>query len=718
MRGKIKGESSYKIKVNKTLIHKKTICNLKNINTPKKLNNTVKKKNDLLKRNSFCKDVKLMSNLDFNSFEKSTSNDYSQKTYTCKYLIEDNSNKKGNIFYDMQNNKYLKPILDSKDIQKKILKCHISEPLSNRYNFNKDNNKHSHKKCLSELPSPKIKESTLFSKEKYNVNSNNNNNNNISPNVIKIKNEKIINKNIYYLLNNLKIYNSNSNYPIKFLRNGLNNKKENYSCYNKIGVNSNNYNINSLTYNDKQSKTCKNFYKKKISYDSNENNSKNSFKFHNNLIKNNSNSFLNDKNIKKLLYEKIRFFCNFLEIFFLNIIKNMFKRFINNISLIENQNIENNIYKINSDTNTRRNTLYDSESVRSHKNSIFDNDMNLKPNTYSNVNFFSLYEINKKLNNLTNRFDRDIVGHSKDKKNIEKYSEKIKDYGIKNKIFNKIKRSESIENNMNIKRNKNKYNILKKKDTSNTSNLLIYHKKVNLSKVNDKSVKIDKNKTLNKIKDNNSKNDYNLKSLNNTNTYFYNILSDNDEPLINKNKTKQLILKNKIKSDYEAFKSKKLFINFKYYKIKDINYTKLYINKYKNKKHKNHFSFCRNINFSINQKNNSNLYKKIKINKKTDKISHRHNNNVINQSNTNLNKTKNIYNINIHSVYKKDDTNMKRNLEYNNNRNKTIKHINIKYDFNDRNEKVNKIIINCAKFLTKSIRKSFVKKYFKILKKI
>ena len=716
MKGKIKEESSYKIKVNKTLIHKKNICNLKNINTPKKLNNTMKKKNILFKRNSFCKDVKLISNLDFNSFEKSTSNDYSQNTYTCKYLIEDNSNKKGNIFYDMQNNKYLKPILDSKDIQKKILKCGFSEPLSNRYNFNKDNNKHSHIKCLSELSSPKIKKSTSLSKEKYNVN----NNNNISTNVIKIKNEKINNKNIYYLLNNLKIYNSKSNYPIKFLRNSLNNKKENYSCFNKIGVNSNNDNINSLTYNDKQSKTCKNFYKKKISYDSYENNSKNSFKFHNNLNKNNINSFTNDKSFNKLLYEKLRYFCNFLEIFFLNIIKNMFRRFINNISLIENQNIENNIYKINSDTNTRRNTLYDSESVRSHKNSIFGNDMTIKPNTYSNVNFFALYEINKKLNNLTNRFDRDIVGHSKDKKNIEKYTEKTKDYGIKNKIFNKIKKSESIENNKNIKRNKNKYNILKKKFTSNKTNLLIYQKKVNLPKVNDKSVKIDQNKTSNKIKDNNnSKNDYNLKSLNNTNTYFYNIFSDNDDLTINKNKTKKLILKNKIKFDYEEFKTKKLFINFKYYKIKDINYSKKYINKYKNKKHKNHFSFFRNINFSINEKNNSNLYKRIKINKKTDKKSHRNNNNnIINQSDSNLNKTKKIYNINIHSVYKKDDTNMKKNLEQYCYRNKTTRHINIKYDFNDKNEKVNKIIINCAKFLTKIIKKSFVKKYFNILKKI
>ena len=93
MKGKHKENSSYKIKVNKTLIHKKSICNLKNLGTPNKISNGIKNNsNDIIQRNSFSRKIKNMSTIDFDSNENlSNKNYYSQKTYTCKYLLEYNT---------------------------------------------------------------------------------------------------------------------------------------------------------------------------------------------------------------------------------------------------------------------------------------------------------------------------------------------------------------------------------------------------------------------------------------------------------------------------------------------------------------------------------------------------------------------------------------------------------------------------------------------------
>ncbi len=158
-------------------------------------------------------------------------------------------------------------------------------------------------------------------------------------------------------------------------------------------------------------------------------------------------------------------------------------------------------------------------------------------------------------------------------------------------------------------------------------------------------------------------------------------------------------------------------MNYNYYIIRDFNYKKIFINKYRNKS-KNGLSFFRNINFSINQENELNLNKKLKI---SNKIGHKKNNTISNQSKNNLNKTKKILYINNHSLNKKDDKNKKNISISNDNKNKK-EIINYNHNFNDRNDKIKKIIKNCAKFLIYIIRRLLVKKYFiyflKIVRKI
>ena len=705
MKGKNKENSSYKIKVNKTLIHKKSICNLKNIGTPNKISSGLKNNNnDIIQRNSFSRKIKKISTIDFDSNDNSAiKNYYSQKTYTCNYLLEDNTYntyKAGNIFYDIQKNKYLKPMLDSKDIQKKILKCQITEPLSSLYNINNINNIYNNKKCLSELQSPKEKEFISFSREKFNNNSDHSS-------IIKIKNENIINKNTYYLLNNLKI--CGSNYPIKFLRNNLNNNNDNYTYYKKNEINLNNYDINSNQQRIKRNKTCKNFYYKNTNYEPCGNNSQ----ILNILNKYSSISNKYRKSTKNLLNDKIRNFCNILERFFLNIIKKMFKRLVNELNLIKNKNKnkEKNFTKINSETNTRRNTAYDLDTIKTYKNSRFNRDTSIKGNSFSSINYLS-YENS---NNLTNRFDRDIIGNSKEKKNENKNFKTI-NHLIKNKLNNEMRRNEIFGNNNNSSRTNNKYVTLKKLYADNSGKSLIYHRKTNFSYKKEKSIKKDNNlsnnKTLNITGNNNVDESLKVKKSNNT-ICFNNI----DEPIIHKKKTRIILVKKKRKSNIDINKNKKLFMNYNYYIIRDFNYKKIFINKYTNK-NKNDLSFFRNINFSIIQKNESNLNKKLKIN---DKIGHKKNNTISNQSDNDLNKTKKILYINNHSLYNKDDTNIKNISNYNNNKN-TKKIINYNYNFNDRNDKIKKIIINCAKFLIYIIRKLLVKKYFiyfiKMIKKI
>ena len=267
-------ESKYKIKVNKKLIHKNSENNVKVIKTPSQ-KIKLSPKFTLYQRNSFSKKTKSLYNFDFDTNENFPKN-YSQRTFTSKYLADDISYKKGNIIYDMQKNKYLKPIFDSKDFLEKILKCQID--------------KDDYNKSIS-ITSPKLKESI------FKIND-----------IFKIKNQNKSN---------------NTNFPLKFFRNNLNNSinkgniknvsKDNLSINNSF----NNFK-NIILKSDKVSKTCKNFHNNKINYYDTD-----LIKYQNNYnmckyFENKNHRCYRKYSIKnnKTLNDKITAFCYILETFF------------------------------------------------------------------------------------------------------------------------------------------------------------------------------------------------------------------------------------------------------------------------------------------------------------------------------------------------------------------------------------------------------------------
>ena len=54
---------------------------------------------------------------------------------TINIYSSENQKKQGNIIEDLQNNKYLRPMLDTSNINIKLLKCQIEEPIKNISNF-------------------------------------------------------------------------------------------------------------------------------------------------------------------------------------------------------------------------------------------------------------------------------------------------------------------------------------------------------------------------------------------------------------------------------------------------------------------------------------------------------------------------------------------------------------------------------------------------------
>ena len=625
-------ESLYKIKVNKTIIKRKRENYIKSIKSQFNKNNESLEEDKILKKNSSSIKINNISNFDIKE-KKNLYINYSQRTFRPQKLFEINSYRKGNIIYDIQKNKYLKPILDSKDIKQKILNCKISQP------FYK-----------------------IFYLKKNNIN------------------REIIDKKSISIDNNIIKNKINKDTFNKFLRNKIN--EGNNSFNNKI----NEYINNDIYINKSQNKSCR-------TYKYNCNNKIN-YKI-DNIFKNDKGMNIFNlkyiKNYKNLLIEKIGYFCYFLEIFFLNIIKKNFKNFINKL----NKEKENNIFKINSENNSRKNTFYDTFTIKSIKN-----DLTIKTNTFSNFN------------NLTGCFDRDIIENYKEKKY---FKNKFNNSNIKINNSNNEK-YKTIENNNNKKIHKKRLIILRKKNKNNKfNNLLIYKKKISISK----------NDISNQRESENNKKEYNFSFTNRD--YLY--------ESIDKNKIRHINLKNYLENskDYYKINSKKnLFIFMKNYIIKDSNYKKIYFNKYKNKLKIYYDYLCihRNINFSIIKKNNLNIYKKTKIYKSKSKfeINNTKNNNIITDSlkNNHLKSLKKKYNIKMFNSDKKDKLNNSKtlnnfntqNIRYFLTDNKTEGKIRENYSFYSKNnENINKVVINCVKLLIKVIKKLYIKKNYNSFRK-
>ena len=672
-----KKELIYKIKVNKKLTHRKSENNLKINQTPSQAKTKLNYISNLKQRNSFSKRTKNLSDIDFDANENYIPNhQYSQMTYTSKYFMDDISYKKGNIIYDMQKNKYLKPILDSKDFYKKIFKCRIDSP-SNLFLLSKDDIK----KSLSALSSPKFKESL------YAINNN-----------YKIKKEKNCNKNAINLLNNLKEF--NSNFPIQIFRNSLY-SKEIKSVYNNSRENLNNSDtFNNLNNNQKNSKTCKNFYNKKAKFSE-----KNNLSYR---------CISKYKTFNKPMKEKIEIFCYILEIFFLNIIKAIFNNFINKINTIKSKDYsKEKIYnKLSNETISRKNTFYDTQTIR---NTIIDSDT-IKTNILANINYYNIYETNKIIKDNAYRFDRDIIGNSKDKKHNEKKinnNDKHINNTIIKKDINSYRNIRLIENK-DLKRNKKKLLIFRKINNDYIPNdQLIYKKKTNISR---KDFSIKKEKSENSDL---TKSEYSKKIKNNA--LSFNVFENNS---VHQNKSKIMFLKNNIRNKIEKeynlgeIKKRKLFYFFNYYTIRDRNYIKSKNKKYNNssaKYKKYRLNIFKNIDFSI-MANKRNIYKKINIYINDKRYNNKKYKTLIQNSikTNNLDKIYKKYDINFNTIDKKNCSKNNNEIllskKYFLNQNKS------KYDNVNRNKDINKIFINCVKLLTKIITKLYIKKKFHIFK--
>ena len=162
---------------------------------------------------------------DSNSEEKMRNKNLSIK------INDEKNNKDRNILDDLKNNKYLKPILECQDIDRKLLICNLKEPIKNDFNVSLNdffNRKIKNSLCLK-TPKNEINKKP---KELYittnsfnnNINSdyynNNKNNNNIRNNTYENNRNKYYNdiqmKNNYYNNNeinmiNVRTYINNSN---------------------------------------------------------------------------------------------------------------------------------------------------------------------------------------------------------------------------------------------------------------------------------------------------------------------------------------------------------------------------------------------------------------------------------------------------------------------------------------------------------------------------
>ena len=556
-----RSKSLNRIKVNKKLIKKKSGNNINKYNSLLEINNNNSINKLFVRRNSFTKKIKIPKiNLGFDNINGNFINkQYSQRTYSYNNLSEEISYKKGNIIYDMQNNKYLKPVLNSKEIYKKLLKCKMEFPYTNLLRFNKNCNN---------LAFSKTKDSFFVEKQK------------------RIKNYHDIK--LLYTIKSKKEKRMN-----KLIINILERTKENNSlnCKNNLGFdnlfkrNMNNSDYISLKkyleYNN-ISKTCRNCGDK-INYQGYENNY-NSLKMNKGI----SYSFKSFANRNKLLKQKIESFCNMLEMLFINIIKKEFKKFLYKLKIkIEKE--EKKTYQINRESKAKITAFYESDTGTYQSN----NEIPIK----ANINFFNIYDKRTIIKNQINHFDKNNLQNSKNKGGFTQ---------MNNQNSKTNKNNLNIMKNFTLNKNKNEKNkkILIKKTKNN---IMLYQKKNYILKNYCSKNKI-KERTFNK-----TKNSYYESQKLNSNLFF-----NNFEDSIKK-KSKIFVIKKTNKNSNLYDKDNKLTFNFKYYSIEDMNYKNIYNNKYKNKRI-SYYDYSlypsRNINYFIKRSKIS-VYKKIKLNYNT-----------------------------------------------------------------------------------------------------
>ena len=245
---------------------------------------------------------------------------------TINIYSSENQKKQGNIIEDLQNNKYLRPMLDTSNINIKLLKCQIEEPIKNISNFSLKEyiNKYGFFSQLSKSPNienneDKINISKINNRSAleiidtdFNLNDRSSINNKISLLSENNKSNSFIKKkapqkNNKYILNesptNLKKYSSIQ----RGIHNNEKNKKREKIKERNINIlNNNNENINdiNLIYDT-------NYFKESltINYKSKNNNKLENSTGNNNSFLENKNNYKNEKLLgiykKKLVEEFI-----------------------------------------------------------------------------------------------------------------------------------------------------------------------------------------------------------------------------------------------------------------------------------------------------------------------------------------------------------------------------------------------------------------------------
>ena len=754
----------YKIKVNKKNTHnisrvKNTVLNsyLDFLNISK-ISNIYPNITQLTRSAYSSKNKNIYLNNNSNSEEKLKRNNLH---INC---IEDNVllNKEGNILDDLINNKYLKPILESTDIDEKLLNCNLKEPVKNNFNVSLNDFFNRRKKYMNfKTPKPELNRIRNLSINNSNNNSgfliqnrtlenhymNQNMNRKINNNYyndIKLTNNfyNNYNKNEINILNNNQPYYNNNNIRINNLCSSAVRKKLKKYFSNTNSNERNNYNnpkispdlhlFKSQTYTQKEPNFSQNLYKyvknnkeiniksEEINEDDNMNKKYNDIK---NIIKYN-----NKYDYSKKLFDIYRgkLVKEFLKHIQKGINKYLLNTFKHLTQTIKNKNSQKKIDEI---------FIPKIYLEKPNNNNIIRESANT-----SKSNFLQIFNSDKKnYQRYSNNISR-ITEYKRYKNNININNSAI----ISNNNLIKTNRNSII-----LDENKNNIQIIKLNSNINNNNSGLIYKKKKLAKNNmhikksdilsnsrGKIIDIDINlgKPIREISDINimeSKlflNDYN------------NIRKKKFKSSLSTNKREKRKMKNKSKKKKLSLPKKK------YLEEISSSSSEKYIDN-----NNNDNSFDKNINNNFTIKTNNNIiqpliYKTSKINNKTKNILEKNivtsdkrlfiNINYISNlsyenkskskskyKNTSLTIKRNIYfpifsqkvlkNKTVSNNYffiSNNSRNSNKNLEIQNKKMNMTNYININ---NDKNKYLN----SCIKFIVKNINKVFLQKEFKIFLK-
>ena len=756
----------YKIKVNKKNTHnisrvKNTVLNsyLDFLNISK-ISNIYPNITQLTRSAYSSKNKNIYLNNNSNSEEKLKRNNLH---INC---VEDNVllNKEGNILDDLINNKYLKPILESTDIDEKLLNCNLKEPVKNNFNVSLNDFFNRRKKYMNfKTPKPELNRIRNLSINNSNNNSgfliqnrtlenhymNQNMNRKINNNYyndIKLTNNfyNNYNKNEINILNNNQPYYNNNNIRINNLCSSAVRKKLKKYFSNTNSNERNNCNnpkispdlhlFKTQTYTQKEPNFSQNLYKyvknnkeiniksEEINEDDNMNKKYNDIK---NIIKYN-----NKYDYSKKLFDIYRgkLVKEFLKHIQKGINKYLLNTFKHLTQTIKNKNSQKKIDeifipKIYLEKPNNNNIIRESANTsKSNFLQIFNSDKKnyqRYSNNISRITEYKRYKNNININNSAIISNNNLIKTNRNSIILDENKNNI----------------QIIKLNSNINNNNNSGLIYKKKKLA--KNNMHIKKSDILSNSRGKIIDIDINlgKPIREISDINimeSKlflNDYN------------NIRKKKFKSSLSTNKRDKRKMKNKSKKKKLSLPKKK------YLEEISSSSSEKYIDN-----NNNDNSFDKNINNNFTIKTNNNIiqpliYKTSKINKKTKNILEKNivtsdkrlfiNINYISNlssyenksrskskyKNTSLTIKRNIYfpifsqkvlkNKTVSNNYffiSNNSRNSNKNLEIQNKKMNMTNYININ---NDKNKYLN----SCIKFIVKNINKVFLRKDFKIFLK-